>query len=279
MQSATYLFFNEKLKPANDLLLPVANRSFRYGEGCFETMKYREGKIELLDLHLERLFFSMERLQLQRPVFFTKNFFTEAVKQLVHKNNTGTLARIRLVTFGGSNNLFEINHEAANIVIECFPLEQTGWQKEGLRLDFYTDARKSVDQFANIKSNNFLTYCMGAKWAKQQQLDDAILCNNHNAIADTTIANIFIVKDGIVFTPPLSDGCVAGVTRRYLLQRMIAAAIPVQEKSLLKNELESASEVFLTNSIFGIRWVKQIGQNQYSYAFSRKLWQDFFPVP
>lgn len=279
MEQPVYLFLNEKIKPANAALLSATNRSFRYGDGFFETMKYRNGKIVLQDFHLARLYFSLERMQFQKPAFLDKACLIKNIDRLVKKNRLDTLARIRLTIFAGDGSIFDVEKRETNVVIESFPLKEECWHRAGLELGFYPDAQKTCDLFSNMKSNNFLPYVMGALWAKQQKLHDAIILNAFNKIADTTIANIFILKNGIIHTPPLSDGCVAGVTRRYLLQCMEATNMPVREVSLQRNDMEEAAEVFLTNSIFGIRWVKKIGLHHYSNTFSKQLWKEFFPAP
>ena len=76
---------------------------------------------------------------------------------------------------------------------------------------------KPAMHFSHIKTNNYLPYLMGALWAKENKLDDAVILNNYNRVADATIANIFLVKNSIITTPSLSEGCVDGVMRKYLL--------------------------------------------------------------
>jgi len=73
-------------------------------------------------------------------------------------------------------------------------------------IDLYRDARKTADQFSSIKSNNYLNYAMAALWAKQQHLNDVILLNAFDRVADATIANVFIVKDECILTPPSVKG-------------------------------------------------------------------------
>ena len=130
-------------------------------------------------------------------------------------------------------------------------------------MDVYTKSRKICDDFSHIKNNNFLCYAMGALWAKEHKMNDVILLNPYDKIADTTLANLFLVKDGIIKTPALTEGCIAGVTRKYLLKCMKEEGMPVEETSITVNELLQSSEVFLTNAVRGIRWVKEIGKSSY----------------
>ena len=169
-----------------------------------------------------------------------------------------------------------MNHHL-NYLIQSWELNDADnvFNENGLIIDFYKDAIKHADHFSHIKSNNFLPYVMGAMWAKKSHLNDCILLNPFGNIADTTIANIFVVRDGTVTTPPLSDGPVNGVMRRHLLQCLKAEGIPVKEVSIKPGEVLQASEVFLTNAIKGVRWVKQIGTSNYGNQLSSFLYKKF----
>jgi branched-chain amino acid aminotransferase len=105
---------------------------------------------------------------------------------------------------------------------------------------------------------------MGALFAKKQKCNDTIILNQAQNICDTTIANIFLIKDDNIYTPPLSDGCVAGVMRSFVISELKKLNYSISEKTISKQELLDADEVFLTNSIYNIRWVSQIEQKTYS---------------
>ena len=109
---------------------------------------------------------------------------------------------------------------------------------------------------------------MAALWAKENKLNDAILTNTFDKIDDATIANIFIVRDGIVNTPRLSDGPVNGVMRRHILKCLRDEGMPVHERSITAEDVLQASEVFFTNAVYGIRWVKQVANINYTNQLS-----------
>ena len=87
-----------------------------------------------------------------------------------------------------------------------------------------------MDEFSNLKSNNYLGYAMGAMYAKKHKFHDCLMLNSSNRICDATVANVFWVKDGKIFTPPLSEGCVAGVMRAHLINRLPENGMEVLEK-------------------------------------------------
>ncbi len=277
MAPATFLQYNGKSYKADKLLISPDNRSFRYGDGFFETIKMVKGKILLEDLHMERLFSSMDRLYFQKPSYFTPDYIKEQILALAKQNYHDKLGRIRLTIFRGNGGLYDPENHFPNYIIQTWALNpaNNNLNENGLITDIYPDARKAADQFSSIKSNNYLSYAMAALWAKKEHLNDAILLNANNRIADSTIANIFIVQNGVIKTPPLTEGPVSGNMRRYLLQSLRKENMPVEESPITAEELKQAAELFFTNAIYGIKWVKQLGNSQYSNNVSSMLHKKF----
>ncbi len=273
MKGGNFLFYNGKFSKTGKPLISPDNRSFRYGDGFFETMKMVSGKIQLADYHFERLFSSLELLQFQKPDYFTADYLKEQAGKLAKKNYHHKLARIRLTVFRGDGSLYDVSNHFPHHLIQTWELlpANNSLNENGLMIGIFRDAQKVCDRFSAIKSNNYLSYVMAALWAKQQKLNDAVLLNPYNRVADATIANIFIVKDGVIKTPALTEGAVNGVMRRHLLQLLKQENMPVEETQLTVEELEQASEIFLTNSIYGIKWVKQLGENKYTNQLSSLL--------
>ena len=145
--------------------------------------------------------------------------------------------------------------------------------ENGLVTGVYPKARKALDGFANLKSNNYLPYTMAALHAQKQHWNDAFVLNTTGNICDATIANVFIVKNQVVFTCPLQEGCVAGVMRRFLLQNMAANGFSCQEQIITVEDLLTANEVFLTNTIKGMRWVAHCDEVSYTNRLTTKIFQ------
>ncbi|MBG9376905.1 aminotransferase class IV [Panacibacter sp. DH6] len=276
MHGQEYLNYNGKIFRADKLLISPNNRSFRYGDGFFETMKMVNGKIALADYHFERMFRSLEILLFEKPATFTKDALEQAITSLAQKNGHSRLARVRLMIFRGDGGLHDAVSNTPEYLIQTWPLNPAikDLNENGLVTGIFTRAGKACDDYSPIKSNNYLPYVMAALWAKAARLNDAILLNSHGRIADATIANVFIIKDGIVKTPALAEGCVEGVMRRHLLQCLRAENIPVEETMITTDDLLQAGEMFLTNSVYGLKWVKQCNDSNYvkkmSALFHRK---------
>ena len=269
------LNYNGKLYRSDKFLISANNRSFRYGDGFFETMKLINGKIVLRNYHFERLFSSLELLQFDKPDYFTPQYLEEQITELVLKNKHSKLARIRLMIFRGDGELYGTENNFPNYIIQTWERNEIYNQlnKDGFVIDIFQHAKKACDNYSHIKSNNYLPYIMAALWAQKNKLNDAIVLNAYDRIADATIANVFILKDGVVKTPALTEGCVSGVMRRHLLKCMRDEGMPVEETSLTSEDILQAQEVFLTNAAYGIRWVKSVGESQYTNRFSTLLFK------
>lgn len=273
MAGTEFLLYNGKINKADKLLISPNNRSFRYGDGFFETIKVLKGKILLADMHMERLFSSLELLQFQPPGYFTPGYIKEHILALAKKNQQDKLARVRVTVFRGEGGLYDVENHFPNHLIQTWELNPANnyLNENGLVLGIYKDARKVCDHFSTVKSNNFLSYAMAALWAKQQKLNDVILLNPYDRVADATIANVFVVKDGVIKTPSLTEGAVKGVMRRHILKCLREENMPVEEIQLEVEDILQASELFLSNAIYGIRWVKQLGESGYTNQLSSLL--------
>ena len=257
--------FNGTIVPGNEPHLLVANRGYRYGDGLFETIKVVKGIILSEYYHFERLFSGLSLLKFTVPRLFTKEKLAEEILYLCKKNECENLARVRLSVFRGNGGLYD-EDRTPGYIIECWPLNVSvnKLNENGLVIDIFPDAQKSCDKFSNLKSANFLPYAMAAQYARENKLNDSLILNTGNCIADSTIANVFIVKGGIIITPALKEGCVNGVMRRHLIEKFRMSGLGFQERELVVNDLEMADEVFLTNAINGIRWVRQFRDKIYT---------------
>jgi branched-chain amino acid aminotransferase len=268
--------FNGKIIPADGLFIHADNRSFRYGEGLFETVRLQNGTIPLWKYHWQRLSSSLPQLYFEMPKHFSSDELNREVIALCQKNKAVN-ARIRITFFKGEGGLWERPTSSFNYIIQCWPLEESEFRmnENGLDMGVFEAGRKSCDAFSHLKSNNYLLYALAAQYAKQQKWNETAVLNVHGRICDTTIANLFFIKDDSIHTPQLSEGCVAGVMRAYLLEQLNRNGIKMAEGFYTVDDLLKADELFLTNAFYGIRWVKQLGEKHYSCEQSAKLFQQF----
>lgn len=269
-----YFVHNGQLFREGKAVISPDNRSFRYGDGLFETMRVINGNILLKALHFERLLRGMKLLQFDIPEFFTAVQLEEDIVSLCKKNRIEDKAVVRLVVFRNDGGLYDLEDMRPNYIIQGIPLQQYPAAPAGdggLVIDIYPDASKACNIFSEVKSNNFLLYVIGAMYARQNGLGDCLILNQYGRIADATIANVFWIKNGVIHTPPIEEGCVAGVTRRFLLQQLPAAGYTINEQPLTPDDLLSADEVFLTNAVRGIRAVGKCRNRSYSSSLTKEI--------
>lgn len=265
--------FNSKLYKENEPIISAANRGLRYGDGIFETMKMIDGNIIFANDHFARLWKGMQTLQFDIPKHFTPEKLLEEITNLAKKNLHYDAARIRLSIIRGNGGLYDAVNHQPNYIIETWALPEGNatLNANGLVLGIYDAVKKSCDILSNLKHNNYLPYVMAALHAKKQKWNDSIVLNNNETICETTIANIFFIKDGDIFTPDLSEGCVAGIMRQQLIAYLKSNDFIVHQTAVTTESLMMADEVFLTNSIYNLRWVQSINGKQYGNSLTQKI--------
>lgn len=275
-----YFIFNGKFCKEGETIAGPGDRSLRYGDGVFETMKLQDGKLLLADGHFARLWKGMTILGFDIPKLLSPEKFMEEMAVLVKKNGHEKKARIRLQVYRGDGGLYDTLNMQPNYMIESWklPEENDSLNSNGLEMGIYTEAKKSCDVLGNLKHCNFLPYILAALYAKKEKWNDALLLNQYERVCDSTIANVFIIKKEQLYTPALSEGCVAGVMREHLLAVLKNNGWQVHETKITADDILTADEVFLTNSIYNMRWVKRIGNAEYTNTAVQKIYGQVLPT-
>jgi branched-chain amino acid aminotransferase len=261
--------FNGTMLKKDEPVFPVSNRGFKYGDGVFETMKLDKGQLQLAALHFDRLFASLELLQIPAP--FSSVELTERVEELCRVNGCRERARVRLAVYRSENGEGEYCIEAV-----ALPEEKTLWNERGWSIDIYPYARKGQDVFANLKTANYLPYVMADRYATERGLDEALVLNSHGHLCDASKANLFLIKEDSILTPALHQGCVNGVMRRYVSEEAKRKGYTVKQAEVTLEDLLGADEVFLTNALQGIKWVARFRDKQYGHEQTRRLYDFLF---
>lgn len=265
-----YMFvcYNGEFFPAEAPVIDIQNRSYKWGDGVFETMKVFRGKLLLEYLHFERLFSSLLLLGIERANTFSKDVLVTAVLQLAEKNNCSQHARIRLAVYRKDDNTAGYSIEAISL-----PENIQQWQDTGLEVVLYPFARKSTDAFANLKTANFLPYVLAQRYATEQGADDALVLNAQNFLCDSSKANLFLIKGKNLYTPALHQGCINGIMRRVVLEEAKKLGFRLHQDVVEEAQLLAAEEVFLTNAIQMIRWVSGYKEGSYTCLQTRQIFE------
>jgi len=265
------IYYNGNFIAKNKFSLSVENRGFRYGDSFFETIRCYNGKPIFWEEHYFRIAGSFCVLKMDPPSEFEIDRLNLIIKDLLNENNLMSCsARVRITFFRVSEGYYFPKKndvcfiiEADKIVSEEYVINQTG-----LNTTIYKENILAKNHLGNIKSSNRLINIMASIYAKENSFDDCFLINVDQNIVESISGNVFILSDGIIQTPPLSDGCINGVLRSVLLKEK---SLKILEKSISILDLFNAKEVFVTNVMVGVKWVGSIRSSIYKKDMSIRV--------
>jgi branched-chain amino acid aminotransferase len=253
---------------------PAANRAFRYGDGVFESIRTTEGEVPLWAYHWRRLCLSAEALGIALPKNYTHDGLFDAVARYEH-------ARVRLTLYRVDEGRYAPAEDSSSALwIDGEPLQIVGCSPDPdvLQMGVCPEIRLPCDAFSHLKSCSALRYVVAARYRQANGLEDCFLLNVHGRVAEASSSNVFaVLGDGAVATPPLSEGCVAGVMRAYVLDLLEKMGLAFREQPLSLEDLSEAREIFLTNAVRGLRSVGRFGQRSYETAVCTRL-KSYSPV-
>jgi branched-chain amino acid aminotransferase len=157
------------------------------------------------------------------------------------------------------------------IEVEALPNNLFELNETGKIIDIYTEVKKDPNKYAGFKTLNAQLYVMASIFAEEKNWDDALIQNTKQAIIESTNSNLFLVSNGVLYTPSLTDGCIGGTMRMQIINLAVQSKLKVYECTMTPQTLLSADEVFLTNAIKGIEWVASYRTKPYQNGSSRKL--------
>jgi branched-subunit amino acid aminotransferase/4-amino-4-deoxychorismate lyase len=249
------------------------NRAFKFGDGVFESIRILNGKPLFLDHHINRLIAGANAMKIEVSPKISESSIRKIFAELCHINKINESGRARLTFFRAGEGAYQPTTNEGSYVIEMIPIEKNSFDlnSEGLIVDTFKLMQKSLDQFSKFKTLNSLLYVQAAIYAKENSLHDSLILNRDGNIIESSKSNIFIVSNGVLYTPPLEDGCVGGVMRMNIINIAIDNNVKVYECSLKPQNLLIADEVFLTNTIKGLEWVRGFQNKRYFNDISKKI--------
>lgn len=253
----------------------VSNRAFLYGDCIFETMFSGTDRIYFFEDHMHRLIEGMKVLKYTIPLLFSEgshHLQNEALR-LVGKNGIFGNARLRLTVFRRCGGFYTPHTNDVDYILTAEPLSQVNYvlNKQGLTCGLFEEIKKPVNLFSPYKISNSLLYTMSGIYNKSKQLDESFIMNEAGNIIESTSSNVFIVVNDEIITPPISEGCIAGIMRNRIIRIAEKNSIQITRKPILKEEVLKAEEVFLSNAIKGIQWVVAYKQRRYYKKLSEYL--------
>ena len=254
------IYFNGDLIPRSQAKLSPFNHGFLYGYGLFETMRAYGGSIFRLDRHLARLHEAAKTLGIPREL---AAFDLEKACHDVLKANNLAEARLRLTVTAGEGDIIPNPDTCSGITVfivarKLAPLPPQSYQR-GYKAILSSYRRNSRSPLSRLKSTSYLENVLARQEARAAGVDEVVLLNEKNFVAEGSSTNIFLVSEEMLITPSIESGVLPGITREAILELAKSKGIMTVVKQVELGELRTTTESFLTNSILEIMPLTRLG--------------------
>ncbi|WP_430907518.1 aminotransferase class IV [Maribacter sp. 2-571] len=267
--------FNGKLLPYDTPLVTYTNRGLRYGDSVFETLRVVNGTLFFWEDHYLRLMASMRILRMQIPMHFTMEALEARMLAVLQENGLeGSAARIRLTVFRNEGGLYLPQTNTVSLLIEATAIDAPYYQLGAgtYEIELFKDYYVNPDMLSNLKTNNKMLNVVGSIFAKENGYQNCLLLNTDKKVVEALNGNLFLVKGKTVVTPPLADGCLKGIIREKLITILQKwDGVEFNEASISPFELQKADELWVTNTIMGIRPVTKYRKREYGNVLAQEL--------
>jgi branched-chain amino acid aminotransferase len=259
---------------SSDANLLVNNRAFLYGDGVFETVKIIDNKILFLEDHYFRLMSSMRVVRMEIPMNFTLEYLEEQILSLAKINNCSASARARITVYRNDGGYYLPQDNNISFLIHITPLEEKMYSigKTPYEIDLYKDFYVTKQLLSSIKTTNKIINITGSIFAHENGLENCLLLNDSKNVIEALQGNIFMLLEGKLITPPVSEGCLNGVMRKQIIalaQKL--ENLEVIEEPISPFDLQKAEELFITNVIKGIQPITKYRKKEYGSKLANDL--------
>ncbi|MBS1857996.1 MAG: aminotransferase class IV [Acidobacteria bacterium] len=271
-----YVLHNDQIQPVTDLSLSPGQVGLLAGWGVFSTLRVAGGVLFAWERHWARIQRDAAAFHVALP--HDPEIVRRKLVELVEANQAPNCTlRLVIVRNGGGMWAGPSNGRESDLIALTADSKEWG---EGVKLAYVREARHAACQFAGTK---ILSWAMNLTWlesAQQRGFDEVILLNERGEVSECTSANIFIANGNEVWTPPLSSGCLPGITREVILGEVHVPGIRIAEKTLLPGDLEFADEVFITSTTRDLLPVhviedKKIGRKDYARQSMTRAFREY----
>lgn len=250
------------IKQKTNLRLTLNDRIF-LGEGLFETLRVQHALPEHSFLHWHRLKTAALLLGIAFELSFEE--WQTRLMQQIQKDQLYE-GGLKVILSGGaaSRGLAERGY-GGQLLMESFHYTP---QTKPNRLISAPWLRDAANPVYRVKSVNYLEAILARRHALSRDVDDVLFFNHQHHATETTCANFFLIREEGLYTPPLTDGVLPGITRSRLLALALDHQIPCFEQSITESMIETADALFTTNSLQGIQWVSLFNGIQFKMDHS-----------
>ncbi len=242
--------------------LALSDRAIHYGDGLFETIAIRAGKIEFWQRHMQRLARGCKRLGITMP---DAALLLSEARTLITSDDAVLKIIISRGLGGRGYRPSMASESQPTRMLACHPWPgyPATYSQQGIVLRYCTTAATLNPALAGIKHLNRLEQVLArAEW-DDATIAEGVMCDMNGQVIEATMSNLFFVRDGALHTPDLSNSGVAGIIREVIMDIAVAQKLPLYCRHYSHAELESADEIFVTNSVIGLWPVRQLGERCY----------------
>jgi len=239
-----FLLHNDKILDTHEKSLSAGQTGLLNGWGVFSTIRVADGVLFAFERHWERMRHDAARIRVPFPA--DPEALKSQLLKLVEANSAWN-ATLRVTVIRNRGGMFEGPDQERDFDVVAFTKDLAAWGSS-VRLSMKANGRHAQSEFAGAK---ILSWCHNLTWyeeAHERGFDEVVLLNERGEVSECTSANIFAANGGEVTTPPLSAGCLPGVTRELLLNEVRVPGITVVERALVPADLERADQVFITST-------------------------------
>lgn len=272
MTSAT-VYLNGNYLPLEQACVPVLDRGFIFGDGVYEVIPVYGRKAFRLEHHLQRLKNSMQAVRLNNP--HTDEEWSDIINNVVERNDGGDQSIYLQITRGVASRDHRFPDDAIPTVFvmsNLFVMVPTEQLEHGVSAITLDDIRW---QYCSIKSIALLPNILLRQQAVEQGAAEAILLRD-NEVTEGAASNVFIVKDGVIITPPKTDCLLPGITRDLVVEQAHEHDLPVEETIIKQEELLVADEIWLTSSTKEILPVTQLNNQNVGTGKPGPVWKQMY---
>jgi branched-chain amino acid aminotransferase len=250
------------------------NRSFLYGDGIFETLKIVNQKVLFLEDHYFRLMASMRIVRMEIPMHFTMEYLEAQIIDTVNANQCSDSARVRITVYRNEGGYYLPETNQISFIIQATSMSNSLYSYEAIsyEVDLYKDFYIAKQLLSTIKTTNKIIHVTGSIFAKENGFQNCLLLNDEKNVVEALQGNIFMLMDGKLITPPITDGCLNGILRKKILSLAKSIEyIVLVEASISPFDLQKADEIFITNVIKGIQSVTKYRKKEYNTNLAKQL--------
>lgn len=249
-----YVFHNDEVQPVEEVRWSPGQAGLICGWGLFTTIRIVRGEAFAYERHWRRL--EKDSVLTRLPLPFSGAKVRVQLQEVIRANHVKDgCARVYLVWNTASGWRSDEKMPDVDLVITTSDLPH---YPESVRLTVREQGRHAASPLAGVKTISWLNSVWASAEAQKEGFDEVVLLNERGEVAECTAANIFMAKDQKVFTPPLSSGCLEGVTRAVLMEIASEAGTSVAEQTLRLEDLYAADEVFITSTNRNVIGVREI---------------------